>query len=569
MSVLNKDTFSNLIDKITTNTPNYTVDSDADVTNIQDADRFGEGSRQTAYNDVKKAVADDRNDLMPPEFRKGSSSLINEHAIITVGRSGERYKDEGPNLWFDDGNLIAPSAKNLIQKWNQENDFAPYKIEDFLYAKYYGLIPNNHLITLRRFYRPTFDNMQVHVREGDPNITKKGANGFREIQYPIATAVTWFGNETDNNLADLLNFTCGFEWSTIKADVEDVKGPGAGFQGGLMGGLFRAIALGTGDPEASRGEYLDTLRNHDFYKAGPYQNRVYGPINVIYETLKRDRGLNFNQEFKVKFHYNLRSIDSNNPKLVMIDIMSNFLSLCFNFGEFWGGAYRYWPALVKSPIPGGLGTISQLYSGDADQILAASRAMTKQMVTSVGNRVSGLGDALRDLVSGNFKGALDRILSGAQSTGLIQGLLSGLSMGDMTNALAIPPLLTGDPMGEWHMTVGNPFNPTLMAGNLVCEGMDVSFNNEISFEGFPTELTFEVTLKHGRPRDSGDIQSMFNRGNGRTYHYLDDGLNPNQSSSGENTRIDTSPEMARKMGLDDESGSKIRRHGWGPRPETQ
>ena len=28
-------------------------------------------------------------------------------------------------------------------------------------------------------------------------------------------------------------------------------------------------------------------------------------------------------------------------------------------------------------------------------------------------------------------------------------------------------------------------------------------------------MTFEVTLEHGRPRDKGDIESMFNRGGGR------------------------------------------------------
>jgi len=34
-------------------------------------------------------------------------------------------------------------------------------------------------------------------------------------------------------------------------------------------------------------------------------------------------------------------------------------------------------------------------------------------------------------------------------------------------------LLTGDPVGEWHLTVGNPLNPIMIVGNLICEKMQV------------------------------------------------------------------------------------------------
>ena len=554
------DVFRNLVDKVTTNDPNYSVGPGN--TTIQD--RFdGVGNRQDAYDRKLKVVADDVNDLVPHDYKKGTYSLMNEHAILTVGNAGDRYIDTGPSLWFDDKNEISPTAKNLITKWNVENPFAPYKIEDFLYAKYYGLIPNNRLITLRRFYRPTFDNMQVHIMDRNQKITNE--DEFKKIHSPIATAVTWFGNETDNDLASFLGFSAGFKWSPVTAGVEDIKGPATEYNGKVLGPLFRTLALATGSNDVSRGPYLDQLREHNFWESGPYQNKVYGPINAIYETLKRERGLNFTQSYTVKFHYSLRSINSNNPKVVMLDILSNFLSLCFNFGEFWGGAYRYWPSLVDNPIPGGIGSISQLYTRDADQILSGIKEMGRQLGSGVGSRVSELGDIFGSLVRGDIRGALSSLLSGAQTTGLMQSLLGGLTTGNMSEILSAPPLLTGDPMGEWHITVGNPFNPTLMAGNLVVNEVRASFNNEISFEGFPTEMTFEVELNHGRPREAGDIQSMFNQGNGRTYYYIDDELNPNESASGQNSLIDNSSEMARKFGFDSENGSSIRSRGWGPK----
>ena len=38
---------------------------------------------------------------------------------------------------------------------------APYYWKDFLYCKHYGTIPNNYMITLRRFPTPVLDNLSV------------------------------------------------------------------------------------------------------------------------------------------------------------------------------------------------------------------------------------------------------------------------------------------------------------------------------------------------------------------------------------------------------------------------
>lgn len=78
-------------------------------------------------------------------------------------------------------------------------------------------------------------------------------------------------------------------------------------------------------------------------------------------------------------------------------------------------------------------------------------------------------------------------------------------------------LLIGEPVGEWHLTVGNPLNPIMVCGNLICEKMQVEFNDELGPDDFPTEMSITYTLKHGMDRDRDGIQSMFNRGMGKFY----------------------------------------------------
>ena len=48
------------------------------------------------------------------------------------------------------------------------------------------------------------------------------------------------------------------------------------------------------------------LRLFDHTKA-TYPNKVFGPLNIIDNVLARDKGLVFEQEFKLSFHYDLKS----------------------------------------------------------------------------------------------------------------------------------------------------------------------------------------------------------------------------------------------------------------------
>jgi len=84
-------------------------------------------------------------------------------------------------------------------------------------------------------------------------------------------------------------------------------------------------------------------------------------------------------------------------------------------------------------------------------------------------------------------------------------------------AVALPALVSGDPHGCWHVTIGNPLNPIAMIGNLHLDSSDLSFGPTLGRDDFPTTMKLEVTLKHAKPRDKTDFESIFNAGKGRLY----------------------------------------------------
>ena len=78
-------------------------------------------------------------------------------------------------------------------------------------------------------------------------------------------------------------------------------------------------------------------------------------------------------------------------------------------------------------------------------------------------------------------------------------------------------LLTGDPIGDWHLTIGNPFNPIAMIGNLIVKNCEITWEDELGPDDFPIGFKAVITLDHGLGRDKDAIESMYNRGYGRIY----------------------------------------------------
>ena len=85
-------------------------------------------------------------------------------------------------------------------------------------------------------------------------------------------------------------------------------------------------------------------------------------------------------------------------------------------------------------------------------------------------------------------------------------------------SVAVHSLVSGAPVGEYHMVIGNPYNPIASVGNLIMESFDITFpDGTLGFDDFPDTLRLRVNMKKARALDSGDWQSMLALGYGRTY----------------------------------------------------
>ncbi len=384
-----------------------------------------------------------------------------------------------------------PSQFNLHRQFTSFTDLCKYSVgaqsydpDDFLYCADFGM-PINHLITLRRFPSPCTDNIWDKDNAGEPD---------------IARMVCYFTQEK-NKLDDILKFSYALQWKELESEMEE--GRMVGEQVGLAGNVGKVMKYI--DPVM----YKDLARGENSYNFDPKydQNKVYGPVDSIKKTNIRDVGLNFEKEFDLIFDYELRSINGRTPEYAMRDILGNVLAVTFNNGKFWGGS-RYWvgkrPAkyLKHFQWMNGIGGSAD----PMDNILLGFKKAFEGIVSTVKNFISNPSSAL---------GALKKITTGAVHIAVGKFL-------DTMGRPGIPAsnsLLSGEPTGFWHLTVGNPQNPILCLGNLICTGVDVNFpTDNLSFLEFPTKMSFTVKLKSAMPKDRAGIEMMFNTGKSRLYY---------------------------------------------------
>jgi len=393
-----------------------------------------------------------------------------------------------------DSPSINPTAKTIVE-WSQDNDSLAYsyRLEDFIQCEYYGTVPNNYMLTLRRFPYPCKDDIL------SPKDFAENGDVVESQQPDIARAVTWISPTLGNTLADIIKFDVGFNWKEEKSKVQEIQNP-SGDNRGKVGGkissspLLSAIEEGLAGRTAAQTERKKQLGpGHDPLSA-TYPNHVYGPYNVIDQILVRDRGLKFTQEFTLTFHYDLKAYGNTSPRVAFMDTLANLLVLTYNNAPFWGGAARYYGGTGKKPF----GDFSKLKSGDYKGFLGS---IIDQFTSSASNLFDDLKKGLGD------SKVLDQVIGG--------GLME--LFGSPQGGAVIQAFLTGDPTGQWHLTVGNPMNPVMVIGNLCMQDAKFEFEGPLGYEDFPSKLKLTITLKPGRPRDKSEIESMFNAGKNRIY----------------------------------------------------
>ena len=534
-----------------------------------------------------------------------SHSLIHPYAIVKLsGAMGSQSTLEGSYLfdsfatrkWYEvDGDNISSYAKNptttKLIAWGNEDleGRTPYSYQDFVFCKNWNVIPNNRMITLRRYFAPVTDNIEfdnykevgsledvltispdaaIGVNPGQRHLwADKPMEKIKNMGFsPLATAVTYFGEGTGNVLSDILNFSVKYNWEDTKdmsspIDIDaQVNDAGGGLinneKMGVLSSAMKAMSYLTGFTGALGGGPFDPTMSAtnaippDPYTDGPYENRIIGPVNVIMNSVKRKRGLTFTQNgLKVTFSYVSRPIAGINNKAVLLDLMCNMLIMCYSSGTWFGGVERFRSPSHNTLYPFKYGDVmTKLYKGhlfgknSATHLMATHawemgtgnhgfREIFGEALKDMKNLVSSMWNELMSVVHGAFGDGdqakkdkekaqedFNAAMTGNAVTG-IQKILAGYILKGAT----IPwvrhkkALLTGDPTGEWHLTIGNPLNPIAMIGNLVCDGLEIKWSDELGPDDFPIGFDAVVTLKHGLGRYRDAVESMFNRGYGRIY----------------------------------------------------
>lgn len=421
----------------------------------------------------------------------------------------------------------------------------PYNVKDFIFCKHYGVIPNNRMITLRRFPTPVMDNLRVPTsapriepsQQGDDIkgnfVNNDGLSRNQMIKdgaaLPIAQAITYFGGDTGNNLDSILNVETGLKWQQKGQKTKmSAEGNDKGFLSSTYGKYLEAvvgastydslnkISNGIGvvtDPDNSELRIRRTLLEKLTTGDGPLSQRIFVDVNTVNSMYVRDVGFTGGEQtFSLKFTYSLTSVGEVNSRMMFIDLFANLLAIGSDYGKFLA------PQLLVNSNRQGIG-----FPG-------GSKGYVKHLTNPV--------EFLNDMMKLKFGEEVKKKIKGLEGTlAKAQTELSGLSNGkplskngqlyktltvmltsQMLNDLYYEPImLSGYPTGEWHVVVGNPLNPIAMMGNLICEKVKINFNNTLGPDDFPTEMTAVFSMKAARTKHRGDFESMFNRGNGRLY----------------------------------------------------
>lgn len=605
-----------------------------------EAEKYINNTVHNAYSSAK-FITHDTKQLENNSLHWGVQSIMNPYSLTKLvgGLSVEKdnkfinymydIRDQRRFYQWSDNNvndvlsISNPTVTQLIN-WSNSDQWGrtPYSFQDFVYCKYFGLIPNNRLITLRRYTVPTYDNLQFENMFGAQETTTTDANGntitvqetsltsdnktgaAHKTFSPVAYVVTWFGGDTGNSLNSLMSFTTGIKWENLEAKVWDISGDtGESKQAvidkllgdGAHTGLFRDAELTSLNPifhsasivsakVASYGKFAlnfsrpQTDESQDAYEkrmganvdpyTSTYINRIKGPVNRIDSVKKRKEGIEFNQSLSIKCEYRAKAIGGINPKAALLDCLGNCLEMVSPHAIFWGGGHRFeihpqiypfhdggWRDSFMARIYDGkflgddgaiaavLGGFKKVGENEAGGGFSFDTA--KKYLGQLGGGALGmLGAAVSSLSSlfgnSNFlNGISDKLFNaGASASGenvqdvkkaggmKVDNLFKSLKKmwnNRMVAATMMPSiqgngnLLVGEPTGEWHLTVGNPLNPIMVIGNLVCNNMKVEWDEELGPDDFPIGFSVTYSLDHAMPRDSDAIQSMFNRGMGKYY----------------------------------------------------
>ena len=458
-------------------------------------------------NNVKETSSDEVDGGQAVRSKFNRWSLFKTENI--AGKSGvgkSSNKNEMSSALYGGPNSVQnnPSARNIVNYAkgtgsgvgaNATSLGFDYDLADFIQCEHYGAISNNYMLTLRRFPYPVSDDII------SPKTFDNTGKAVDAHQPDIARAITWLSPALGNDIKEIFKFKVGYNWKDVESQMQEItqsKGNRGALGASIDGSpLLSAIEAGLNGRSAEETAIIkDRGAGFDPTKE-TYPNKVFGPYNVIKSVLAREQGIKFEQDFTLTFHYDIRGYGNTSPKAAFMDTLSNLLALTYSNAPFWGGATRY---LGSGSVGKPFGDYNKLRSGDYSGFLGSLKDQFMSM-TGLSGGIDGVKKAFGDgkVLDNIVGGGLMKLFNGPQGATIAAAFISG------------------DPTGQWHLTVGNPMAPMMVIGNLAMQDAQFEFEGPLGYEDFPSKLKVTITLKPGRPRDKGEIESMFNAGRGRMY----------------------------------------------------
>lgn len=465
------------------------------------------------------------------------------------GPKGEVLRD------FTDCSITRLCALSTVADGSNILGQARYKYSDFMYCKDLGM-PNNRMITLRRFSMPVGDNIFGSAAlYGDDDKDRYSTPG------DVGRMICYFDTE-DNKLEDILNYSFGATWVEKESEwqqdfsKEDNRNSPLGMILNTADASYRQSIVDStsggnnlfshflgkttllGNDAGSWYKDNETLKNYD-------KNKIYDPVDTIRKMAMYEGKLEFNHEFTLTFNYVLRAYDNINPKAAMLDLLSNITATTYKRGYFWGGRQQIvgaqpntagWKAAQKL-IDGTFADLGGIFSTMFDNGFDFS-GMFGSLASQVQKLQNDFIEGAKAMVGmskapdvGVSQGGENETAenSNTGSNGIIETGKKVVKEGGkafaahLKNMLGRPQLyafnslLTGDNTGLWHVTIGNPLNPIAVMGNMIVKDVKLQHYGPLGIDDFPTGIKVQVTLAHARPRDMVDIQKMYTQGNSAIY----------------------------------------------------
>ena len=387
-----------------------------------------------------------------------------------------------------------------------------YAYSDFMYCKHLGKVPNNYMVTLRRFPLPVDDYIGAFGESVEQRSARVANNAAC-----IGCMVTWMG-VSGNELNNILRYNYNMPFKFEEAEWQQ-KNTDADTNIGMLNSMMSVF------DSTYRAQYQNgtasTAGNAFFEHIGikglgdaPYKNhagfrdektKVWGPIDSVRSTYVRaDKGLNFDQKITLVFEYELKSYNGINGKQAMLDLISNILNVTYTTGSFWGGGIKGFGAhqsnifanLNVFKARGGFTNFIDAFALDLHNFSSEIKSWST-------------GDPGQDL-----KNLLNEV-GGMLMSGILNKL--GRPQKGMYNALLSPA-----PIGFWHLTIGNPKRPIMSLGNMIITNTTIEHCGPLGIDDFPTGLKVTVELDRGKPRDLRDIERIYMQGNDRIYSSMSD-----------------------------------------------